>query len=453
MSEVDKGNKNVNENKDFEFIKEQIVEKKRKKLKKRLLPILRTSFLAMLFGVIAAAVFVITEPKLYKFLHKEEEETKNPVIFPTQAPEIPKDEIVEKEDTRVTITPTVAPVQKVEEDHTKPDTVIQQITKDADIEDYINMNNEIRKIANEANKSLLNISSNFTVYDLFGNEVEKTINTSGVIVANNGTDFIVLVSLDNVQNANSIKVKFSDMVYVDAHIQDYESELNLAILAVGLKDVPKIYQDVYKVAVPGESYTLTVGTPVIALGNPNGHLGSMDIGIITSKGSWADVTDNRIDLFNTNMDSNAYSDGIIVNLEGQMVGLITHNLRDGINEELCTVIGISELLPIIEQMSNKEPRVCFGIKADDMTIDAKKDYEIENGIYVKEVLSVSPAFDAGIKNGDIILSVNDQTVVSIDNFYRILLNYKIGDQLSVKIKRGSTLKEHDLIVTLAEKVK
>ena len=90
-----------------------------------------------------------------------------------------------------------------------------------------------------------------------------------------------------------------------------------------------------------------------------------------------------------------------------------------------------------------------------MTSAAKKDYEIENGIYVKEVQSESPAFEAGIKNGDIILSINDQPVVSVNSFYSIVSSYKAEDKLIVKIKRaaGSTIKENEITVVLTEKLK
>lgn len=440
MSENDKDNK---DNKDFEFIKEQVIEKKRKKIKKRLLPFLMTVCLAILFGIIAAVTFAMTEPRLYKLLHKEED-TKTPISFPTQYPG-------STDETTNKVTPTEAPSKEETTEPKVPVPIIQKIA--AGIEDYTNMYSEIHKIASEINKSQLYITSTFTVFDIFGNEVEKTINTSGTIVANNNTDFLVLVSLDCVQDAKSIKVKFSDTAYIDAVVQDYESELNLALLAVAIKDIPKISLNELQVADLGESYTISVGTPVIALGNPNGHFGSMDVGIITSKGSWADVTDNRIDLFNTNMDSNAFSDGVIVDMKGQIIGWITRTLREDVNEELNTAIGISELKPVIEQMANQEPRIYFGVKTDDLTEDAKQKHELENGIYVNEVISESPAFDAGLKNGDIILSMNDQTVLSTNNFYSTLSTFKAGQEVSVKIKRsaGTVEKEITLKVVLTEK--
>lgn len=445
MSEKDKDNL---ENKDFEFIKEQVIEKKRKKIKRRLLPVLMTVALAILFGLIAAITFVIAEPRLYKFLHKEEN-TKTPVTFPTQSPDPEETNTTNNPDSEE---PSVTPTQAPAEETINTDPVIQKI--DASLDDFLGMYNEIHKIAYEANKSQVYITSTFTVQDLFNNTVEKTVNTSGLIVANNNSDYLILASLNCVQDADSVKIKFSDTVYIDAVLQDYETELNLAILAVAIDDIPKIYLNGLQVSELGVSYAITVGTPVIALGNPNGHIGSMDIGIITSKGSWANVTDNKIELFNTNMDSNAYSDGVIVDMTGKIIGIITRTLRDDVDKEISTAIGISEIIPIIEQMSNKEPRIYFGIKADDMTEPAKKEHNIENGIYVNEVQTDSPAFEAGLKNGDIILSVNDQTILNTNNFYSTISGLKAEQKVTVKIQRatGSSEREMELYPVLAEKV-
>jgi S1-C subfamily serine protease len=240
---------------------------------------------------------------------------------------------------------------------------------------------------------------------------------------------------------------------VDAVVQDYESELNLALVAVEKDKISQIYLNGLKVAALGESYTLIVGSPIIALGSPNGHPDSMEVGLITSKDSWASISDNKIDLFNTDIDSNSNSDGIIVNLKGEIIGLITRTLKDNIDENLSTAIGISKIQSYIELMSNQKPRIYFGIKAEDLTETAKQEHSIPNGIYVNEVQTDSPAFEAGVKNGDIILSINDNTILGTNNFYDYLSAYKPGDEIKVKLKRtsGSNEKETDVTVVLAAK--
>ncbi|HBY71112.1 MAG TPA: hypothetical protein DEG06_02620, partial [Lachnospiraceae bacterium] len=150
----------------------------------------------------------------------------------------------------------------------------------------------------------------------------------------------------------------------------------------------------------------------------------MEVGMITSRGSSVSITDNRLDLFNTDIINNENSDGVIVNLKGEVIGIMTRTLKEDMNEELSAAIGISKIKSVIQRMANKDPKIYFGIKTEDMTDTAKRKHEVENGIYVEAVKANSPAFAAGIKNGDIILEVDSQTVVSTNRFYDIISECK-----------------------------
>lgn len=444
-----------NDKKDFEFIKEQVIEKKRKKLRKKLIPFLMTISLAILFGLIAAVTFVLTEPRLYELLHKEEP-IKTPVAFPTEYPEETVDEVPVKEPDETQSLDSNTPSETEDEVEKEPETIIVEQPIKADIEDFSTMYDELRKVSFEVNKSLVTVVSITDETDVwFGTPVELAKETTGLIVHNNSVELLVLVSLDRIQEADTIQVKFSDSTSIDAVIQDYESELNLAIIAVPLKDIPATYMNNLQVANLGESYTLLVGSPVIALGNPNGHTGSMEIGIISNKSTTTYITDNKIDLFNTDIADNENSDGVIINIRGEVIGLITRTLKADTDQNISTAIGISKLKTILANMINKEPRIYFGVKTVDMPDAAKLEYVIANGIYVNDVIEDSPAFLAGIQIGDIILQINEQTIINTSNFYNAISLYMPEEAVKVKIKRttGTTQGEMDITVTLAEKEK
>lgn len=439
---------NEKDSKDFEFIKEQVIVNKRKKYKKWMFPFIMTALMAILFGIIAAITFCIAEPEFYQLLHKEEE-NKTPVNFPTEYPE----------DSNTDITgmpvdgnnePTVGQIENTEP---TPTPVIVEQSIEADIDDYQNMYGDIKAVAQEAEKSLVTVSSIINESDWIGNQVERKIETTGIVIGNNSADLLILVSLDRVKDTNSIKIELSDTVVVDAVIQDYESDINLAVLAVNLDDIPSTFMNTIQDVKFGESYTIAVGNPIIALGSPNGHPGSMETGIITSRSSYISITDNRLDLFNTDITNNKYSDGIIINMKGEVIGLITRTLKEDINEELSTAVGISRVKAIISLMANQDPKIYFGVITEDMNADAKLENEVENGIYVNDVQANSPAFSAGIKNGDILLQVDGQIISSTNFFYNIISSYQPGEEIQVKIKRTSTStqKEIDLPVVLSIK--
>ncbi len=450
MSVEDRGKK------EFEFIKEQVLQKKRKKIRKILVPFFMTLFMAILFGVVAAVTFCLTEPRLYKLLHREEE-AKPQITFPTTYPG------GEGEDGDKTVpTPSSKagdpdgedkPVDgQAPEVKNEPGQVIVQAIE-ANIDDFLSMSDEIRTVAYRANKSLVTISSIIKGKDWLGYPTETVIQTSGLIIYNNGKELGILVSYDRVVNASSIRMKLTESESVEAELQDYEKEVNLAIVTVNIANIPELFMNnSVVVATLGESYTITVGSPIIALGNPNGYPNSMDPGYVTSRGSSISITDNKLDLFNTDIVDNANSDGIIINLKGEVIGLITRKLKVGLNENLNTVIGISKIKPIIERLANKQPRIYCGVVAEDLTEAAKKEHEVANGIYIREVRANSPAFTAGLRGGDIILMVDEKNIMNTNSFYSIVSDYQPDSVVTLKIKRTSgTAKEMEMKVTLREK--
>lgn len=444
-----------NDKKDFEFIKEQVIEKKRKKFKKRVMPLLMTICLAIIFGIVAAVTFVITEPRLYELLHNDKE-TKVPTAFPT---ENPKEEVVEvddeKNDDNQPEVPEDDEVIESSNENQEPDTVIiERPPIDADIDDYRSIYDELRKLSMEVEKSLVTVVSINDETDVwFGTNVELVHETSGLIFYNDSINLLVLVSYDRIKDADAIKIQLSDDFTLDAVIQDYDKELNLAMLAVPLESIPVTYMGGLQVAQLGESYTLSVGSPILALGSPNGHIGSMEAGMISGRNSYAYITDNKLDLFNTDITDHPNGDGVIVNMKGEVIGLITRTLKGEQNEGLSTAIGISKIRLILGNMVNKIARNYFGVKTLDMPEAAKQEYKVDNGIYVNEVIEDSPAFEAGIQNGDIILQIDENTVINTNSFFNFISAYVPEDVVQVKILRttGSTQREMDIEVTMGAK--
>lgn len=442
-----------NDKKDFEFIKEQVIEKKRKKIKKRLLPIVMTICLAILFGLIAAVTFVLAAPRLDQFLHKGEEK-KTPADFPTNYP------IVQAP----VATPTPLPKNNTDkdvecdEDNTSmtPDTVIVDNRIEASLDDFVNMYGELRRVAYDVNKSLIKVIGITETEDVwFGTHVELTEETTGLLIHNDNVNLLALVSLDRIRKADRIRVEFSKSFSVEAAIQDYETELNLAVISMPIKEIPAGYLDNVEIAKLGDSFNLVPGSPVLALGSPNGHVGSIEFGIISSGNTVFYITDNQLDLFNTNIDVNAKGDGVIVNTEGEVVGLITRTLKDGVSDRMNICIGISRIKPLLTDMVNNNPRIYFGVKTENMTETIRAEHGIANGIFVNETIEDSPAYEAGIQPGDIILQVEDDMIIDTSDFYSTLSYRKVGDKISVKIKRtaGTNEKELTVTVTLADKKK
>ncbi len=439
---------------EFEYIKKQVVPKRGRKFKKWFKPFLMTVFMAIIFGLVAAITFSVTEPRFYKRLNKEEDNRK-PIIFPSEYPE--DDLIDEGQENKEGLKPQSPSHGQNTGNSAGPNssgnegTVVEKKI-DAKAEDLISIYEDIRKIGYEANKSIVKIDSIKDGKDLFGNSSEIRKATSGVIIADLNGELAILVSYDRINSASRVQLVFSDQVMVDAKLLDYDEELNIAILNVMIKGIPSIYYNNLKVAQLGESYSTTVGTPIIALGNPNGYYGALEIGHITSKVSYLSTIDNRIELFNTSVVDNENSDGVIVNLEGKIVGVITRIQTGDVNDNVNTAIGISRLKSILQKLANNEPRIYMGAVIYELTDAAREDYDVKRGVYVSEVISNSPASDGGLKSGDIIMLINEKEVFNINSYNDILNEYKAGDQVLVKVIRTSAYnREMDFKITLGQK--
>jgi S1-C subfamily serine protease len=332
--------------------------------------------------------------------------------------------------------------QEGQEPNVEPSPIIETI--DADVDDYIAMYNDIKRLSEEVGTSILTVSSIMDGKDWFGNPIEKRIYTTGLVVGIKGKGMMLLVSLDRVKDASSIKVEINETTLIDATLHDYESELNLAVISIDTSEIPPKLLSNIALARIGESYTLAVGSPVIALGSPNGYPESMDMGIVTSKGSIISITDYELDLFNTNIIFNKESDGILINYRGEAVGLITRTLKKDLNKELSTVLGISKLKSYIDRMVSQTPRIYCGVVAENLPQAAMADYNVTRGVYIYEVKKDSPAFNAGLMSGDIILNIGDRIVSNMNNFYSAISEHEPGTLVTFKVMRTTSTSDNEI---------
>ncbi|WP_033163991.1 PDZ domain-containing protein [Clostridium sp. KNHs205] len=425
MSE-DKYNK---ESSEYLFIQEQISSKRRSRKVRMLLSLLWTIILACVFALVAAVVFYLANPFIVKLLGDGTD--KKTVEFPTLTPD-DEGKATASGTPTPSVTPTPTPSDKEDD---KKETVYVTTHVAADIKDLASIYGEIRGIASGVNKSIVNIINVSSKVDELNENENYDVSraTTGLIIANNEVDILILATYDKLQD--KLRLQLNNDLSVKARLQDYDEDLNLAVIAVSLEDIPDTMKENLEVAKLGESYSLTVGTPVIALGSPNGYVGSMELGIISSKDSSIYITDNKIDLFNTDINYNEKSDGVIVNMSGEVIGIITSKLKDEQNQNVNTVIGISKIKKSIQSMVNQTERSYFGIKCGDMSEKELKKENLEYGICVTEVEGNSPALEGGLQSGDMIIAINDVAISSVAVFNNTITSLKPKDTVEVTIQR------------------
>lgn len=443
-------NKNQANNSDYQFIREKVVSRKKNRLKKMLFISAFTIFLAILFGIVARLVFLCADDPLKRFLGIAEPSptpnvTPTPIHTPSPTPTLaPSNSPTPTPDIIDIVTPEPpTPTIYKETDQERAERVLS---------DYAAVFSALQQIETKVKKSIVTVEAVENGVDWLDNTYEMKSQTPGIILKKTKVYLLVLVSLDRIQSASEIIVNIGDR-QCTANLWNYDTDCNLAVIQVDLTGVSPQHFDLLQEAVIGDSSLPRVGTPILVLGSPNGYIGSFELGMVTSRGSVYYITDNSVDLFNTNTTDSASGDGVIVNLSGEVIGIITRTLKENLNQSLCTAIGNTKLKGILEQLISKEKRIYFGIRGEDIPLASLQEASLSNGIYITDVLADSPASEAGIKTGDILLKVNGTNVYSYSGFHRLLSTHSIGEELNVTIQRTGRLgpKLVELKVVLAGK--
>lgn len=418
--------KKTTEEENFPFIQEQILSKKKIRLKRFFTSVIKTIVLAVIFGLVSSLVICLSWPFFVEFFGKNINNGRKPniiLISPTPVP-------------------TAAPIktkapEKTPEPAAEPSKEPEDKAAEQTMENYIRLCSLISEKAARVDRAIVTVSGVVSGIDLFNNPSERTDSTYGLILDDENEELLILTSLRKLEQASSVRVTFTDGITREAAVYGYDKELGIAVISVEARTIPEATRSTFESAVLGDSYYLTAGMPIMALGSPNGYVHSMEIGIISGKPYEKYITDSRLELFNTTVSNNENGEGIIANLSGEIVGIITHDFKAGLNKNVNTAMGISKLMPAVQKIINGEERPYFGIVASDLTEEHAKSIPVENGIFIMEVQPKSPAFNAGLQSGDIITKLGDKQILSVQSFSNVLSGFEEKDKAVVTVIRTS----------------
>lgn len=416
-----------------DFLEERI--KTRPRNRKRMVRrAFEVAILAVLFGLIACVTMVIVSPVL------EEK------LFPTPTP---TNEVKFPEESTPYTSEEVQPEDMLLEDKEEPPSiVIEEPDAETQLLEMIFLLKEKAKSCENWMVQVNGVSNAVSWLD--STDTSFRIAT-GAIVADNGTELLILVERDCLLEADRIEVTFVDDTMAEAYKKGEDLDAGLAVVAVSKEDMHENTLTNCAIAELASSNNKTiVGSAVMAMGSPNGVNGSVSYGFVTATGVEVNSWDINYRLVMTDMYGTQNPNGFLVNLRGQLVGVLCNNYNEADNSNMMTALGISELKKKIERMSNAEEAVLFGVKAVDVTTEAHEQHGIPYGAYVMGVKLDSPAMKAGIQAGDIIIKVGAKDITSMNAFSYHLHQLVVGESVEVVIMRQSqgTYKESKLNIVL-----
>jgi serine protease Do len=205
-----------------------------------------------------------------------------------------------------------------------------------------------------------------------------------------------------------------------------------------------------------------VGQGVIAIGNALGYGQSVTNGIISALGRTVTVQDSTTGetVTNNNMiQTNAAinpgnSGGALLNAAGEVIGINSAKYSDTDVEGFGYAIPMSDAMPLINQLIEKgeveKPQTAYlGIYGQDISSNVAQTYNMPEGVYVYKLVEGSPAEDAGLRQGDIITKVDNQSVTTMDELKTLISSYSVGDTVTVTIERlGNGYEKQNIKVEL-----
>ncbi len=434
----------ADQNKQSDFMMEKIKERPVNK-KKLLRRTVTTAAMAVIFGLIACLTFLILEPVFSNWLYPEEEP--QAVVFPEEIDELaPEDMLVEDE------TPSI---QEAVESVMLEDEQIQKILDNVSLDkgNYLQLYDAMSSYVEELNASMVTVTGVSSNVDWLNDTYEQEGQTYGVLVANNGKEYLILTSRATVRQKENITVTFCSGESAEAEVKQTDSQTSLAVVAVPISSLTKETRDAVKVATLGSSNLKNpVGIPVVALGSPLGSVGSAGYGMIVSAAAPLSKVDANYKLFVTDIAGTSDGLGVLFNMQSQIVGIITPDRARAELKNNVTAVGISELRKLIENMSNGKTVAYMGISGTDVTADANREYGVPFGAYVREIEMDSPAMLAGIQRGDVIVEIAGNSIENFNNYAAALLRLDAGQTVTVIVQRSvqNSYREMEIELTLGE---
>lgn len=314
------------------------------------------------------------------------------------------------------------------------------------LDDYQKIQSQLYAIANTVNKSVVAITGVSSDTDWFNNSYEKEYQGTGVVISDNGNELLILSERKIVQDAKSISVTFINDDTVEATVRKMDANTGIVVLSVQKKDLEDGTLNAISVATFGNSNSVTKGSITIALGSPLGTCYSILIGNITSNDNAVSTLDYNYSVFTTDIVASESGSGILINVKGEVTGLIKQDFGSATSGNTLTAIGISEVKPVIEMLINDKSIPYIGIYGTTVTDRIAKKYLLPKGIYVKEVEMDSPAMTAGIQSGDVITEINGVSVSTISSYYAQVLALDVEQEYSLKLQRKAGTGYNDITI-------
>lgn len=323
-------------------------------------------------------------------------------------------------------------------------------------------------------KSVEEVQNYYGMFGQYGayspsQEQEVQGSGSGIIIGKNDSELLIATNYHVVEGAETLSVGFCDSTACEAKVKGYDSEKDLAVVAVSLDDIDSDTMDAITIATIGNSDDLKVGAQVVAIGNALGYGQSVTTGIVSAKnrqlnsddtvGDYDSDSNSATNLIQTDAAINpGNSGGALLNMNGEVVGINSAKLASTEVEGIGYAIAISDVTDTLENLMNEETRDkvdnhgVLGITVQSVDSEVSEAYGVPEGVLVRDVTEGGAADKAGIEAKTIITKFAGKVVTTKEQLIDFLSYYEPGEdvELTLEVPDGKGYKEETVTVTLGE---
>ena len=325
---------------------------------------------------------------------------------------------------------------------------------------------DVSSVVDEVMPSIVAITNTGTVTynSFFGKKSQQSQSCGSGIIVSEDDDYLYIATNNHVvADSEELTVQFDDDSVVKAEIRGMDPDDDLAVVRVKKSDLGKDTYSNIKIATIGDSDSVVVGSPAIAIGNALGYGQSVTTGIVsalnrtvTTQDSQTGETVTNNKLIQTDAAINpGNSGGALLNENGEVIGINSVKYSSTEVEGIGYAIPMSVAKPIIESLIQdgkytNENQAYLGIKGGDVSSEMVA-YGFPQGVYVSSVSAGSGAANAGLQEGDIITAIDSTKISSMTELQSALKSYQAGDKVTLTVARqsGRQYEESKVEVTLS----
>lgn len=268
--------------------------------------------------------------------------------------------------------------------------------------------------------------------------VSESQSVSGVLIADNGQELLILGPTMEVGETQQIQATFCDGKKYQVTEKKSDANLELTIYAVKESQLEEKTAKSIRLAALGSSYEVKKGDTTVLLGMLFGQGDAVGYGVLRSSTEKAERADGTYHILGAELAGFTGGSGIMFNRQEEVIGIICDAAGEDAKEELMHAYAISDIKDVMQFLANGESVPYIGIHATDVSESIAEDRRIPRGIYVDKVEADSPAMRAGIQSGDVLTAIGGTDIENFEQYHELLMEEKEGTHLLIKgYRRGA----------------